>query len=112
MLRTFSRAHRSQYSSLRPSSTEVTHVSGTSSDSACWPHNAQVALTMRLILALAVPERGRGAASVGGCRPSVIQLVRLGCSVPVLPSGAAPCSVVSGESDEAGECEARACAGP
>ncbi|TQJ17205.1 ADP-ribose pyrophosphatase YjhB (NUDIX family) [Kribbella jejuensis] len=45
MLRTFSRAQRSQYSSLRPSSMDVIQVSGTSSDSACRPHNAQVALT-------------------------------------------------------------------
>lgn len=35
MLRTFSRAQRSQYSSLRPSSIDVIQVSGASSDSAC-----------------------------------------------------------------------------
>lgn len=35
MLRTFSRAQRSQYTSFRPSSIEVIQVSGTSSDSAC-----------------------------------------------------------------------------
>lgn len=35
MLRTFSRAHRSQYTSLCPSSTEVIQVNGTSSDPAC-----------------------------------------------------------------------------
>lgn len=50
MARTFSRAQRSQYTSLRPFSSEVTQVSGTSSVGACVPHNAQLGLVMRPIL--------------------------------------------------------------
>ena len=46
MLRTFSRAQRSQYTSLRPFSSEVTQVSGRSSVGACVPQSAQLSSAM------------------------------------------------------------------